>query len=110
MSRDSPTLDELYGPGASEADGYAAFQEGIVDEILAERARQVEVCKHGGDTNSFDRTNTQNDWVAYITAYAGRASAKVGKNHLQGETFRENMIKVAALVVAAIEAHDQGFC
>lgn len=78
----------------------------IYDEIVAERQRQKEL-GHGGDTDAFDATNTQNDWVAYICAYVGRASAKVARNLREGQTFRDNMIKVAALAVAAIEAYDK---
>lgn len=37
MSRDSPTLDEIYGPGAEAADGWA----GHLDE-LADRAAALE--------------------------------------------------------------------
>jgi hypothetical protein len=79
--------------------------ESVIEEVKAERARQVALA-HGGDTKSFDEGNTQNDWIAYICAYAGRASEKVFRNQRQGETFRENMLKVAALAVAAIEAYD----
>ena len=82
----------------------------ILNEILAERIRQIKFCKDGGDTNAFDKTNTKNDWVAFIAAYAGRASSKVFRNERQLEDFRTNMIKVAALSLAAIEAHDQGLC
>jgi hypothetical protein len=82
----------------------------VIKQIQDERARQIAHCKHGGDTDVFDRGNTQNDWVSYVAAYAGRASAKVGRNERQGESFRENMVKVAALAVAAIESHDKGYC
>ena len=72
---------------------------GIFREVDLERERQI-VLRHGGDTAECDKQNTSNDWVAYISTYAGRATAKVGLN------FRTNMIKVAALAVAAIEAFD----
>lgn len=80
----------------------------IFDGINNERFRQLSLA-HGGDTNEFDKQNTQNDWVAYITAYAGRAAENVARNY--GEKgFRRNMIKVAALAVAAISAYDKGWC
>lgn len=60
--------------------------------------------------SEFDKTNSQNDWVAYIAAYSGRASQKVARNEREGQTFRENMVKVAALAQAAIEAYDAGYC
>lgn len=86
----------------------------ILGEILGERERQVELA-HGGDTDSFDRTNSMNDWVGYICSYAGRAAAKVFRN--QRETpdmddrgrFRSNMVKTAAIAIAAIEAHDNEY-
>ena len=81
----------------------------IVNEILAERERQKSLA-HGGDTDEFDRGNSQNDWVAYVTAYAGRAAQKVARNTREGCAFRANMIKVAALAFAAIDAHDKGYC
>lgn len=83
--------------------------EDVLDEVAAERRRQQELA-HGGDTEEFDKGNSQNDWIAYINAYTGRAAQKVFRNEREGQTFRENMIKAAALAVAAIEAHDKGFC
>lgn len=74
--------------------------DAILSEIRAERERQIE--DHGYDENH-DSCCTMNDWVAYICAYAGRA-ADCKRN--RGENFRKRMIKVAALAVAAIEAHD----
>jgi hypothetical protein len=78
----------------------------ICDEFVRERERQVGK-KFGGDTNAFDLNNMPNDWVAYITAYAGRAADKVARNERERQTFRGNLIKVGAIVVAAIEAHDK---
>lgn len=104
------SLNDQYGPGADEAESYAVFQSSILDEILKERTRQIETCKHGGDTNDFDKGNSRNDWVAYISAYMGRAAAKCTRNEKDGQDFRANMLKVAALAMAAIEAHDQGWC
>ncbi|GAG53417.1 unnamed protein product, partial [marine sediment metagenome] len=49
------------------------MRDKILQEIKAEREHQTELM-HGGDTEEFDKTNSQNDWVAYITTYAGRAS------------------------------------
>jgi len=81
----------------------------IDDQILVERKRQGTLAI-GGDTDAFDRTNTQNDWVAYIVAYAGRAAQKVKRNERENQSFRDNIIKVAALCQAALEAHDKGWC
>ena len=80
-----------------------------VEAIMEERGRQRSL-KIGGDTDEFDKSNTQSDWVAYICAYAGRASGKVRRNEREGQKFRDNMVKVAALALAAIEAYDNGHC
>ena len=74
-----------------------------VQDVVQERERQ----KHIID-EEFEAQNTANDFVAYITAYAGRAARKVLRNERQEETFRSNMVKVAAIAVAAIEAFDKG--
>lgn len=81
----------------------------VLDEVAQERERQKALA-HGGDTDQFDKGNSRNDWVTYIAAYAGRAGAKVARNEREGQSFRDNMLKVAALAVAAVEAHDKGYC
>jgi hypothetical protein len=88
--------------------GFRVTDKAIVD-VIVERERQLELA-HGGDTETFDKGNTQNDWVAYISAYSGRASQKVARNERQNEEFRANMVKTAALAIAAIQAHDKGYC
>lgn len=35
MSRDAPTLGELYGPGAEEADADAEYLEGLREKLFA---------------------------------------------------------------------------
>ena len=86
------------------------MKENILDEILQERKRQIDACQHGGDTNQFDKGNSQNDWIAYLNAYIGRAADKVHRNEVEGQTFRRNIVKAAALCLAAVEAHDKGWC
>jgi hypothetical protein len=81
---------------------------GIIQEIKEERQRQKTLAL-GGDTENFDKTNGQGDWVSYICAYAGRAPCRVFRNKREGQSFRACMVKVGALAVAAIEAYDQGF-
>ncbi len=81
----------------------------VLDEVKQERERQVALALDG-DTPSFDESNSRNDWVGYVTAYAGRAADKCFRNEREGCDFRESMLKVAALAVAAIEAHDAGHC
>lgn len=76
--------------------------EPILQEVFRERLRQQQI-----GMNKIDANNTPNDYVAYICAYAGRAARKVHRNDKQNELFRENMVKVAALAVAAIERYDE---
>jgi len=77
----------------------------ILKAFENERHRQ-DVLAFAGSTPDFDATCTPNDWVGFITAYAGRAVDRMPRNIREGATFRENMIKVGALALAAIEAHD----
>ena len=74
----------------------------VLREIRAERDRQKKL--HGSD-----EMNSLNDWVAYITAYAGRASDCI-RNFREKQSSRDSLIKVAALAVAAVEAIDRGDC
>ncbi len=68
----------------------------IFEEILWERKRQDE--QWGGARN--DEKNSRNDWVSYIVY-------QLGKSTYGGEKFREAMVKVAALALAAIESYDR---
>jgi hypothetical protein len=77
-------------------------------DVRMERNRQV-LLALGGDTEAFDRSNSANDWIAYVNAYLGRAARKVYRNDHEQQKFRENMVKAAALCIAAIEAHDKGY-
>lgn len=81
----------------------------LVEEIVEERFRQ-DTAGPIEEMEEFDKSNTQNDWVGYICAYAGRAASKVIRNQKENQTFRDNMVKVAALALAAIEAYDKGYC
>lgn len=58
--------------------------------------RDAQDAEWGGQQH--DQDHTPNDWIAYITKHAGKAAG--------GNDFRAQMVKVAALAVAAIEAHD----
>lgn len=86
------------------------MRDAILKEVLEERIRQIEKCRHDGDTDEFDKSNTRNDWICYITGYASRVADKLFINKKDSPDFRTNMKKVAALAIAAIEAHDQGWC
>ena len=79
----------------------------IIQEITDERQRQKDL-SFGGDTDNFDTTNGQGDWVSFICAYAGRAPVRVYRNKREGQNFRDCMLKVGALAIAAVEAYDAG--
>lgn len=70
----------------------------VLDNIATERKYQND--RFG---TTFDDHNKLNDWVTYITHYASR---NYGPN-ISESTFRLNMVKVAALAIAAIEAIDR---
>jgi hypothetical protein len=70
-------------------------RDAIYREITAERAKQDRIW--GGPDH--DRLHTSNDWIAYITKHVGGAVFWPWTP----EKFRQQMIVVAALSVAAIE-------
>ena len=74
------------------------MNDNIYDEIQAERAYQDN--KWG---TTFDDQNTVNDWMAYINIYGAKATDMKATP----ETQRLNMMKVAALAVAACQAFDR---
>lgn len=69
--------------------------------IFAEIDREREY-QDGKWGDEFDQLNTPNDWVAYITAYVGKAVTLPW----DGVSFRKAILKVAALCVAALERTD----
>lgn len=71
----------------------------VYDHILMERNRQDK--KWGGPQH--DAQHSDNDWVAYIMKHAGKAV----KWPFNQKNFRRQMIRVAALAVAAIEVIDR---
>jgi hypothetical protein len=75
----------------------------VIHDIIDERERQKRLA-----VADLDLTNTRNDYIAYVTAYIGRAADKCPRNDREGQEFRTNMLKAAALIVAALEAYDVG--
>jgi hypothetical protein len=69
----------------------------VLEDI--DKERQYQEIKWGVE---FDNKNTANDWSAYISRYNGNASFAVSPTE-----WRKQMIKVAALAVAAVEAYDR---
>ncbi len=74
----------------------------ILNEIDLERERQDSMW---GDT--FDKKNTPNDWVAYITHYVADGAYDGRLNKYNVELFRTNLLKAATICVAAIETIDK---
>lgn len=75
----------------------------IFDEIDTERTRQDE-----GWGQEFDDKNNPNDWVTFVTRYLSRAADDtVTQPKMVEKFYRLNMLKAAAIVVAAIEAFDR---
>lgn len=89
-----------------DVDGKVATSR-AVNDIFVERMRQKTLKFEGTPADEFDTINTRNDWVAYVNAYAGRASIC---HRNSPKDFRAMMVKVGALAAAAIEAHDKGHC
>ena len=84
----------------------------IIDDLQEERVYQLNKGREGkltgesGWTYDFDNANTANDWAAFINIYLGQA-VKTTDNPNAAEVFRRNMVKVATLAVAAVEAMDR---
>ena len=81
----------------------------VLEQILDERKTQDE--KWGGKTH--DDTHSAWDWIAYITKHAGKAVTDQSGQLLdltvipEPLMFRYQMIRVAALAIAAIEWIDR---
>lgn len=71
----------------------------VLEEVLVERIRQ---------TSMWDELNdiaiTPGTWVQLIQDYAACARIKAGQDNR--DEYRNHLVKVAALAVAAIQAHD----
>jgi len=70
----------------------------VYAEIKAERDYQDGKWGHG-----FDDKNTVNDWMTYINIYGSKATTMGATKEEQ----RKQMLKVAAIAVAACEAFDR---
>lgn len=73
-------------------------REQIFAEIDAEREYQ-----EGRWGTDFDDQNTPNDWVSYITRYLGNTCGF----DIDPAERRQQLVKVAALAVAAIETQER---
>jgi hypothetical protein len=74
-----------------------------------EKGREDKLDGESGWSYEFDDQNTPNDWAAYINIYLGRAvqTSNAQSPATSVAEFRANMLKVATLAVAAVEAVDR---
>lgn len=77
------------------------MRQAIFDEINAERVTQDS--QWGGP--SHDDGHTLNEWIAIIVRHVGLAASDGGDE--VAKRFRRQMIRVAALAVAAVESLDR---
>lgn len=85
----------------SPADIPKEDERGVFAEIQAERVRQDE--QWGGPEH--DDTHGPADWCDYIERQLSEADGVIGLQN--PAAWRERMVKIAALAVAAIESHDR---
>lgn len=98
MSRESPSLDELFGAGTEAGEAEALNQSAIIDAVVAEREYQDKKWGH-----AFDDKNTVNDWAAYANIYLSNATTMKATAAEQ----RAGVLKAATLLIAALEAFDR---
>jgi hypothetical protein len=91
-------MKEVDVPQDPAAISPAYAMERIFTEIRDKRAYQDQ--KWGGPEHD-DSVETEDSWIKYINEYAS------GKGRAEGRAFRERMIHVAALAVAAIQSFDR---
>lgn len=77
-------------------------QEIVLQQIAAERKRQDR--QWGGA--SHDDEHEPKDWLKYIDEHRVRAQ-KVASHLKDSDAYRHRLVVIAALAVAAIEAHDR---
>lgn len=72
----------------------------VPQDVLNERARQVGL---GYGPDSDDNYQGSTDWISDIAIYLGSAASTRNGS----PQFREGMVKIAALAIAAIESYDR---
>lgn len=76
------------------------LRDDIVARILEERARQFNL-----PGSEWDATNLPNDWVAIVTHYVAE-EVRRGTILPNKTDFEDNLIKAAAVIIAALEHLD----
>jgi hypothetical protein len=87
--------------------GISLSRAAALSDVVYEREQQDE--KYGGVEH--DDLHNPNDWIVLVTRYASDAAARPACNDDWTEDdaarFRKNMVRAAALAVAAIEYIDR---
>lgn len=76
-------------------------QSEILSEVIAER--QAQDAEHGGP--DYDDCHSPNDWCAILIRHLGLSCSDRAETDFR--RYRRQMVRVAALAVAAVEAHDR---
>ena len=71
----------------------------LIDEIMAERERQDE--KWGGPDH--DDNHKRDDWFEFMISHIDKATKYSGAGYI----VREELVKISALAIAAIESYDR---
>lgn len=79
-----------------------SVQAKVIEDILAAR----EAANAGGN-GARDLEWSQNDWIAFVNAYLGRAAQNVYRNEKERQSYRDNLVKAAGLIVSALVAYDR---
>lgn len=78
----------------------------VQDKVIADIVAAREAAGAKGNAND-DLTHSGNDWIAFITAYLGRAARGVYRNDKEGQQYRDNLVKAGGLIVSALVAYDR---
>lgn len=76
------------------------------NSILVEVANERTIQENQGNSPAWDDTLAPWDWMAVLTRHLGKAVNK-GREDADEARFRLQMVRVAALAVAAVEAQDR---
>jgi hypothetical protein len=80
------------------------MQSNAIRDVIAERERQKQLKFDGQQAGDFDKENTDADWISFIVRYASGAAPRLQSR--KDLDFRQAMVKVAAIAIAAIESRD----
>ncbi len=73
--------------------------EDVIADVKAEYDRQDMAA---GAPRQLDGDNTRNDFIAYVTAYLGRAAARVLRNDKEGHDPYQMFVKATGLLLRAM--------